>query len=192
MELISIVPETLEYIKYINSFCRDGLEAQQAASRKTVAGMVTGGALTKGKLIKDLLRTALDRRLSGAEEGAALDALRAEFIECGLNNEADFDEYLYFFKFYIQERQSELFGMDEQVLPVFQEFYENIELLSDSVYRVNMSLYFLHHVLSRQLVGRLPEQVTALLAYLDGYDLQDDELRRRLAEIFQLAVHAES
>lgn len=191
MNLFILVPETLNYLRYITSFCKTGAESDLSNSRAAVVADIGEDTTKKDNLIKDLVRMALDRKLIGVEFDSVFSALESEFSLCGLNNRANFSDFSWFFEFYIKERQSELVGRTEEAMTLMGELYERMTTLPDGIYKVNMYLFFLHNALSLQAVGQLSDQVDAALAYLSDYDLTDEALQKELAGTFQLLPFAE-
>lgn len=186
MDLFIMVPGALDYVRYMTSFCKAGAEEALAAARKSVAEACAGDTGKQDEVIKDLLRMALDRCLMGAEFGTVFPALEEEFELCGLNDRAGFTDMSWFFEFYIRERQKELAGNTETARELLAEFYEALRELPEGPYKANMGLYFLHNALNLRLVGQLSEEVDAVLAMLDGYELEDEAVQTELAGVFQL------
>lgn len=193
MTLFTLVPEALDYIKYLSCFGRTEEEetAIRASARAAVLKDIGESDAKKDILIKDLVRMALDRKLIGTDFDTVFSALETEFNLCGLNSRAGFPDLSWFFEFYIKERQAELVGRTVESMTLMGEFYERMTTLPDSVYKINMYLFFLHNALSLQAVGQLSKEVDAALAYLSNYDLTDEALQTELAGVFQLMPFVE-
>lgn len=186
MNLFVMVPGALDYVRYMTSFCKEGAEEALASSRESVKADCAEDTGKQDEVIRDLLRMALDRRLGGAEFETVFSALESEFELCGLDSRAGFTGMSWFFEFYIKERQKEFVGDTEAAKELLTQFYEKLCELPEGPYKANMCLYFLHNALNLQVVGQLSEEVDAVLAILDGYELEDEAVQAELAGVFQL------
>lgn len=189
MTLFTFVPEAINYIKYLSVFGKAGQEAELSAARTAVLADIGDDNTKKDMFIKDLVRMALDRKLTGTAFDSVFSMLKAEFGLCGLNSRANFSDLSWFFEFYIRERQAELAGYTGDAMRVMTEFYEHMTVLPDSVYKVNIYLFFLNSALNLQAVGQLSDEVDAALYYLSAYDLTDEVLQEELAGVFQLTPY---
>lgn len=187
MSVFIMEPKALNYVKYLNAFCSD--EAETEAERSDALEFIEKTDREKDGVICDLLKTALDRCLMGAEFETVFSALEREFELCGLNEKLSFSDMSWFFDFYIRERQTELKNYSEGGLDLLNNFYEQMKLLPDSTYKVNVYLFFLQSVLDLQAVGRMSVKVDEVLEYLSNYDLTDEELQKELGRIFQLTMY---